>query len=64
MRIRNGRILTPAGELRGQELVVADGRIAALRCPGEDGGEILDAQGLWLAPGLIDLHVQARWAAT
>ena len=33
MRIRNGRILTPAGELRGQELVVADGRIAALRYP-------------------------------
>ena len=57
MRIRNGRILTPAGELRGQELVVADGRIAALRGPGEDGGEILDAQGLLLAPGLIDLHV-------
>ena len=57
MRIRNGRILTPEAELRGQELVVADGRIAALRYPGEDGGEILDAQGLWLAPGLIDLHV-------
>ena len=57
MRIRNGRILTPAGELREQELVVAEGRIAALRCPGEDGGEILDAQGLLLAPGLIDLHV-------
>ena len=57
MRIRNGRILTPAGELRGQELVVAEGRIAALRCPDEDGGEILDAQGLLLAPGLIDLHV-------
>ena len=57
MRIRNGRILTPEGILRGHEVVVTDGRIGALRCPGEDGGEILDAQGLWLAPGLIDLHL-------
>ncbi len=57
MRIRNGRILTPQGVLRGHELVVAEGSIRALRQPGDDGGEILDAQGMWVAPGLIDLHV-------
>lgn len=57
MRIRNGRILTPGAVLHGHELVVAEGRIRALRRPGADGGALLDAQGLWVAPGLIDLHV-------
>ena len=57
MRIRNGRILTPAGALEGHELVVAEGRIQALQVPDGRDGEMLDAQGLWVAPGLIDVHV-------
>ena len=57
MRIRNGRILTPEGALEGHELVVAEGRIQALQVPGGDDGEMLDAQGLWVAPGLMDVHV-------
>ncbi len=57
MRIRNGRILTPGGVLEGHDLVVAGGRIQALQVPGGEGGDILDAQGLWVAPGLIDIHI-------
>lgn len=57
MRIRNGRILTPEGALEGHELVVAEGRIQALQVPDGQDDEALDAQGLWVAPGLIDVHV-------
>lgn len=57
MRIRDGRILTSGGVLEGHELVVAEGRIQALRIPDGRDGEALDAQGLWVAPGLIDIHV-------
>lgn len=57
MRIRNGRILTPAGVLHGHELVVAKGRIEALQRPDERSGDFLDARGLWVAPGLVDVHI-------
>ncbi len=58
--IRNGRILAPEGVLHGHELVVADGRIRSLRRQSDaagDGIATLDAHGLWVAPGLIDLHI-------
>ena len=57
MRIRNGRILAPSGVLEGQELVVAEGRIRDLAVPGDIGGDAIDARGLWVAPGLIDIHI-------
>lgn len=57
MRIRNGRFLTPSGVAQGLELVVADGRIQALQEPADSDADILDAQGLWVAPGLIDIHI-------
>lgn len=39
------------------DLAVRDGRIAAVGAPGTlDGAERLDATGLLVAPGLIDLH--------
>ena len=45
---------------RAGSLLVANGRIAALD-PTEipDGAETIDAKGLWLAPGIIDLGVFA-----
>ena len=36
---------------------IADGRIAAVG--GEMGGEVVEADGLWLCPGFIDVHVHA-----
>lgn len=57
MRIRNGRILAPSGVLHGHELVVANGRIEALRHPEGGKGNFLDARGLWVAPGLVDIHI-------
>lgn len=57
MRIRKGRILAPAGVMQGRELAIADGRIQALQADGGPGDDALDAQGLLVAPGLIDLHI-------
>jgi dihydroorotase len=61
--IRNGRIIDPANhrdEIGG--LVIANGRVAdqsAIRSPKFEIEEI-DAKGLIVAPGLIDMHVHLR----
>ena len=63
MIIRNGRIIDPANQ-RDEiaDLVVANGRItdqAAIQNPKSEITEI-DAKGLIVAPGLIDMHVHLR----
>jgi dihydroorotase len=56
--IRNGRIIDPAnGRDEVADLFVVDGKIA--KANGKDAEEI-DAKGLIVAPGLIDLHVHLR----
>lgn len=58
MIFRNGRIIFPDGVRNDVEVVVADGRIAAIRAAGSQGrGEIVDLGGNYLAPGFVDLHV-------
>lgn len=60
--IKNGRILDPANQ-RDEiaDLLVVDGRIAdsALHSP-QSAIETIDATGLLVTPGLIDLHVHLR----
>lgn len=56
--IRNGQVVLP-GEVRRLEIGVKDGKIAAL---GEalqalSGTRILDAEGQYVLPGMIDMHV-------
>ena len=57
--IRNGRIIDPANK-RDEigDLFIADGKIAAKG--NEKDAEVIDANGLVVAPGLIDLHVHLR----
>lgn len=55
--IRNGEVLTAAGSLEEATLALADGRIAAV---GEGGnGRVLDAAGLLVLPGIVDIHGDA-----
>jgi dihydroorotase len=62
--IANGYLIDPArGFNSGKNLLVEDGRVAGLLDRGEgvpEGAEVLDATGLVVAPGFIDMHVHLR----
>ena len=58
--IRNGVVATPSG-LHPVDLGVREGRIAALGdIPATAAGEVFDAAGLHVLPGVIDAHVHFR----
>jgi len=58
MIFKNGRLIFPNGVRDGLELVVENGMITGIRAQGAAmGGQILDLEGNYLAPGFIDLHV-------
>lgn len=58
LAIRGGHIITP-GEQRLTSVWVAGGRVTALSdaSPEEHNGDVLDATGCYVTPGLIDLQV-------
>jgi dihydroorotase len=60
--IRNGRVIDPASKLDGAaEVLIEDGRIAAVAPHVEAGDvQVIDAAGLVVAPGFIDIHVHLR----
>src|SRR3977135_2643814 len=59
--IANGYVVDPAQQVNaGKNLLIEDGRVVGLLNPSEplpEGAEVLDAPGLIVAPGFIDLHV-------
>ena len=62
LRIHGARVLDPARGIDERlDLDVEDGRIVALgrENPGIPD-EIVEGEGLWLAPGFVDLHVHLR----
>lgn len=67
--VRNGLILDPDMNLQEVgDLWIEDGRVAGIRTaslvageiPNVEADTILDAEGKWVVPGLIDLHVHFR----
>ncbi len=55
--IRNGRVMDPASGLdQVRSIGIARGRIAAISAGPLRGKETIDAKGLVVAPGFIDLH--------
>jgi dihydroorotase len=63
--IRNGHLLDPSAGVDGaKDILLKDGRVAEIAGPGKlklaNGAEVLDATGLTIAPGLIDIHVHLR----
>lgn len=60
--IRNGRVVDPAsGTDGGLDVLIVDGRIADVRAGiRAEAARTIDASGLVVAPGFIDMHVHLR----
>ena len=66
IQIKNGHLVDPKNNLDGKhDVFIAAGRIAAIdRKPdGFAANHVIDAEGLIVAPGLVDLAVDLRHAA-
>jgi dihydroorotase len=62
--IRGGHVLDPANNVdRAADLLLRDGKVAAIDAPGKikvrEADEV-NAKGLVVAPGLVDIHVHLR----
>ena len=65
LAIRGGHLLDPAAGMDGaKDILFKDNRVAEIAAPGKlklaNGAETLDAKGLVIAPGLVDIHVHLR----
>ena len=65
LAIRGGHLLDPAASVDAvKDILLKDSRVAEIAAPGKlknaEGVETLDATGLMVAPGLIDIHVHLR----
>ena len=62
--IRGGRVIDPARQMNALlDIVVVDGRIAAVGRTSEinvSNCEVIDARGMIVAPGFVDIHVHLR----
>jgi dihydroorotase len=63
--ILNGRVVDPASGVDAKrDVLLRDGRIAAVEVPGRlkdvKAKETVDAAGMVVAPGLVDIHVHLR----
>lgn len=55
--IRGGTVVTPYQALHGQQVVIEDGRINRIESQTDSTGDVIDATGLYVIPGMIDVHV-------
>ncbi|MDE0273327.1 MAG: dihydroorotase, partial [Gammaproteobacteria bacterium] len=58
-RIINARIVNEGAVIEG-DVLIEDGRIAAVGTAPDGPDDVTDAQGAWLLPGMIDDQVHFR----
>ena len=60
--LKGGHVIDPANKIDAvMDVAVAAGKIAAVRqnIPAQDAGKVVDVGGLYVTPGLIDMHAHA-----
>jgi N-acetylglucosamine-6-phosphate deacetylase len=59
LKIFNGQVITPGGILKGGSILIEDGKIIEVSSSAIDalGALEIDAQGKYVSPGFIDIHV-------
>jgi len=64
--LKGGRVIDPAsGRDEASDIAFGDGKVIEVgRDLSRDGAEIVDAHGLLVVPGLIDLHTHVYWGGT
>ena len=65
--IKGGTVVDPSQELNAmRDVALSDGKVAAIEQSIAEGQarEVVDATGLIVTPGLVDLHVHAYWGAS
>lgn len=55
MILKNALVYTPRHTFEPGQIVIREGRILPFAQP-EEGEEVVDAQGLYALPGLVDVH--------
>src|SRR4051812_39345508 len=59
--IRGGHVIDPSQEIDGPaDVLIENGRVAEIGNVTRDAEQTIDARGLIVAPGFIDLHVHLR----
>src|ERR671924_685256 len=65
--IKNGNLRDPSTKLSRQgDLAIQDGKIAAIAAdiPATQGIDTIDATGLYVIPGLVDLHTHCFYGGS
>ena len=65
--IKNGTVIDPAQGIHARkDVAFANGRVSAISSdiPTSDAREVLDAEGCFVTPGLIDLHVHVFYGVS
>ena len=64
LAIHGGTVIDPGNGIHGRrDLAIEDGHIRAVEpsIPLGDASDVIDATGLLVVPGLVDLHVHVYW---
>lgn len=62
--IKGGHVIDPKNGIDGlMDIAIKDGKIAAIskNIDGSQGTQLVNAKGMFITPGLIDLHVHFYW---